>query len=572
MTLACTPSLTFADLLAGFARQHPRLIALYFVLLLLIPIKDVGTTHFFGRIIQAIKDRATEQLRPLTIALLALIAVFSAVGFLNAYLETRLGAQFEHHVRDRMLRELLDMQSTHFTELETGQITQRSGQVPITIFNLVSLWRDLVVPRLLVMLAILLYLGYHRPRLALTLGLATVAVGVFFLATIGACFRHMATREQTLQIIFKDLDDLFKNLLNVLNSNQQAHESERLARLHDTYKQHSMDGMFCSMRTHGVVAFLTYAALVYVAVRVFQTSQASGKDLGFLVTVLMLLSMYAGQLNSLYDGVKYLLVRWSTIQESLALFRRCRTVAASAAGPAPPPPPIPPTGFALRAIHFTYEQEGYAPRVTFRGLSLDLPAGVTTHLVGPIGSGKSTLLLLLMRYRLPSAGEIYLDGVPYRRIPPAQLRRRIGYVSQTPNVFNRSVYDNIVYAVAKPPTTRPPSKTQVAALLRDTLGLGAFLDGLPRGLDTLCGKNGAQLSGGQRQIITLLRVLLQDPDVLLLDEPTASIDPATKTKVLALIERIMRGKTVVMVTHDPELIKHATNTVRMSGDGRVLEA
>jgi len=156
---------------------------------------------------------------------------------------------------------------------------------------------------------------------------------------------------------------------------------------------------------------------------------------------------------------------------------------------------------------------------------------------------------------------MYLDGVPYAHIQAIDLRRRVGYVPQTPILFNRSIIDNILYGNVR------YTRNDVENIMK-FFGVYDEFANTEHGLDTNIGKNGSRLSGGQRQLIWCMRVLLYDPDILILDEPTASIDEKTKRVLHSMLNIIMQNKTVIMVTHDPFLEGIASRIVTIK-QGRV---
>jgi ABC-type bacteriocin/lantibiotic exporter with double-glycine peptidase domain len=191
------------------------------------------------------------------------------------------------------------------------------------------------------------------------------------------------------------------------------------------------------------------------------------------------------------------------------------------------------------------------------GVSLVVWPGERVAIVGPVGSGKSTLLKLVVKLNVPDSGEIYLDGRSYRELSASQVMRRVAYVPQTPALFNRSIYQNITYGV------RPaPDPAAVAALL-DRLELSDVFAGLEGGLEARVGKGGAKLSGGQRQVVACMRVLLQDPEIVALDEVTASLDAEMKRRLMRLFDVMFAGKTVLLVTHDPALLAFAERTINL---------
>jgi ATP-binding cassette subfamily C protein CydC len=177
------------------------------------------------------------------------------------------------------------------------------------------------------------------------------------------------------------------------------------------------------------------------------------------------------------------------------------------------------------------------------GLDLDLAPGRRIAVIGPSGAGKSTLAEVLFRFRDPDGGLVTLDGVDVAGVDPDDTRRHLSGVPQDPHVFAASVRDNLL--LARPSATDEDLWDVLARVrLADDVAV------LPDGLDTEVGAQGARLSGGMRQRLALARALLADPAVLVLDEPTAHLDPDTRDAVLDDVLAATAGRTVLLITHD----------------------
>ena len=218
---------------------------------------------------------------------------------------------------------------------------------------------------------------------------------------------------------------------------------------------------------------------------------------------------------------------------------------------------------SLRDLSFNYPGAAAdAPSLT--GLTFDVPAGQTVAIVGPSGAGKSTLLNLLMRFYDPTAGTLSLDGQDLRQWPLAALRQNVALVQQETFLFNESVGDNIRYG------HEHATDEQVIAAAR-AANAHNFITRLPEGYKTIAGERGVRLSGGQKQRISLARAFLSDPRVLLLDEPTSSVEPDSEAAIVAAIDRLMVGRTTVLTTHRPSLVSGAGLVVVIEG-GRLTHA
>ncbi|HEX4469654.1 MAG TPA: ATP-binding cassette domain-containing protein, partial [Gemmatimonadaceae bacterium] len=197
------------------------------------------------------------------------------------------------------------------------------------------------------------------------------------------------------------------------------------------------------------------------------------------------------------------------------------------------------------------------------GLTLDIAAGQCVAIVGPSGVGKSTIADLLVRHFDPESGRVLLDGHDLRRLCLADVRRLVAVVDQDPFILNASLLENIRYARPNATDAEVRSAARAAALER-------MIDRIPAGLETTAGERGRALSAGERQRLSIARALLADPKVLVLDEATGSLDPAAEALVVSGYERVMAGRTTILVTHRLDVARRADFIVVLR-DGRVAE-
>jgi len=200
--------------------------------------------------------------------------------------------------------------------------------------------------------------------------------------------------------------------------------------------------------------------------------------------------------------------------------------------------------FEFRNASFIYEESQHG----LHGLSFHVPAGTRVGVVGATGAGKTTLLNLLMRFYDPSEGAVFLDGIDIRKYRIADLRRQFGVVLQEPVLFAASVAENIAYG-------RPNATDEEIIAAAKAAASHEFISDLPDGYDTQVGERGSRLSGGERQRISLARAFLRDSPILILDEPTSSVDIHTEAAIMEATEKLMAGRTTFMIAHRLNTLK-----------------
>jgi ABC-type multidrug transport system fused ATPase/permease subunit len=215
-------------------------------------------------------------------------------------------------------------------------------------------------------------------------------------------------------------------------------------------------------------------------------------------------------------------------------------------------------------VHFNHVRFAYpsGPEV-LTDVDLEIPARTRVAVVGETGSGKTTFAKLLTRLMDPTAGGVYLSGVPLADVRFASLRRRVVLVPQDGFLFDDTIAANVRFA-------RPDISDDDLALAFTELGLGDWVDALPAGLATQVGERGEALSVGERQLVALVRAYVADPDLLVLDEATSAVDPATEVRLQRTLDAVTRGRTTVAIAHRLSTAEGA-DEVLVFDRGRVVQ-
>ena len=279
-------------------------------------------------------------------------------------------------------------------------------------------------------------------------------------------------------------------------------------------------------------------------------------SLGTVVAFVLLLA-------SLFDPVQQLSQLYNTLQSAAAALHKLFAIidAVPDVDESPNPIALPSAGdVVVDGITFSYTG---AARPALNNVSLVLEAGTRLALVGPTGAGKSTLAKLMARLYDPQSGSVQFGGVDLRRASMDDLRRRIVVIPQEGFLFDGTVRDNLL--IAKPDAT----EFELLAAL-DKIGLRERFEALPEGLDTEVRERGSRLSAGERQLVALSRAALIDPAVLVLDEATSNLDPGTEMLVEAALEKLMTGRSVIVVAHRLSTVQRA-DKIAVVADAHISE-
>ena len=366
--------------------------------------------------------------------------------------------------------------------------------------------------------------------------------------------RRARERWQALAVLANHFLDVVRGLPTLRAFNRAEAQADRIAEVSDDYRRTTMGTLRVAFLSGAILELAATLGIALVAVVV--GVRLAEDHLGFepALTVLVLAP-------ELYLPLRNLAAQWHASADGAAVAERMLdlsevdAVAGSAVSPSP----------ALELIRFERVSFRYPARDVdvVHGVDLEVRPGETVALVGPSGGGKTTLLSLLLRFAEPTSGRVLVGDRDLSAVDPVAWRRLTAYVPQRPTLFRGTAADNV--RLGDP--TASPERVRMAI---DLAGAHDFLTALPDGQETVLGDGGRVLSTGERRRIALARAFLRDAPLVLLDEPTADLDPENAAAVADAIERLRAGRTVVLVAHRLELVARADRIVRIDR-GRAAE-
>ncbi|MCO1658422.1 ABC transporter ATP-binding protein [Pseudonocardia humida] len=395
--------------------------------------------------------------------------------------------------------------------------------------------------------------------------LAAVVIGGFVpLVVLTRWFQRRSrasyrrTRTSVARLIVHFVESM--NGIRAVQAFRRERRSEQIMRgLGGAYRDANAEAFVAAawyLGTLRAVGNLTLAAVLLLgAVRVADGALALGSLTAFLL-----------YLRRFYDPLDQLAQFFNSYQSAAAALEKIASVLDTPIGVPEPAAPVAlprPTRGALEFDHVVFAYRRAADRTVLPEFDLSIPAGQTLALVGATGAGKSTLAKLAARYYDPTGGAVRLDGVDLRDVADADLRRAMVMVTQEAFLFSGTVADNIAMG-------RPGASREEVVAAADLVGARAFVEALPEGFDTDVRKRGGRLSAGQRQLVSLARVVLADPAVVLLDEATSSLDIPSERAVQAALETVLADRTALIIAHRLSTVLIADRVLVLE-DGRVVQ-
>jgi ABC-type multidrug transport system fused ATPase/permease subunit len=559
--VAVAPAIPLPDLLRRFwpdLRPYRRLLAVLLLLIALGPAIDAATIGLYGLLIdRVLVPRDFGPFAGIALAYLGLTLLDGVVSGADGYLSAWVGERFLLDLRTRLFAHLQDLPLRFFEQQPLGDVVARlTGDAAETEYLLLSGPLDAAAHllRIAIFTVALLSLSWRLAALALVVAPVFWAAARVFAARMTPAARDQRRRSGGIGAV---AEERLANAPLVQAYNRQQTEIDR-------FRLEAFGALAAELalaRLGAVMSPLTNliqigGVLTIVGAGTWQLTRGE-LTLGALLA-------FVAYLNQLYDPVHGLSHVMTSVAAAAAGAERVVEALDQPGADQPrrdAAPVIPAQGaIAFEAVALRYPG---AERDTLRDISLRVAPGQTIAIVGASGAGKSTLIKLLLRFAAPSRGRILFAGDNLGELDVAAVREQMAVVLQETLAFDGTIRENIAYG------RLGATDDQIERAAR-AAGVHEAVMAMPEGYETRTGPRGLRLSRGQRQRVAIARAMLRDAPILILDEPTTGLDAAAAARLLAPLRRLMRGRTTIVVSHDPRVVREADRIVVLD-DGRIVE-
>ena len=485
--------------------------------------------------------------------LLAIYSVNAGLMAVVTYWGHVLGINIETEMRARAFDHLQKLSFRFYDEQKTGHLVARVTKDLEEVGEVAHHGpEDLFIAVMTFAGAFALMAWIHLPLALLTAAIVPLVIGVAARYG-GRMTRNWQEQFRRVGAFNARLEENIGGIRVVKAFANEQHERGLFASDNAQYRTTKLD----AYRNMAAALSINYLGmrLVQIAVMLAGTFFVvrHGLSVGGFIGFLLLVGVFYRPIDKLNAVIE-------TYPKGIAGFRRYQALLATAPDIVDAPGAV--DAPALRGdIRFEAVWFGYAPgRAVLRGIDLEVAAGETVAFVGPSGAGKTTLLSLLPRFYELDAGRIVIDGMDIRAMTQASLRRRIGIVQQDVFLFAGTIRDNIAYGrldATEGEIVAAAGRARLSELIAD----------LPAGLDTPIGERGVKLSGGQKQRLSIARIFLKNPPILILDEATSALDTETERAIQASLAELARGRTSLVIAHRLATIRGADRIVVVTQDG-----
>jgi ATP-binding cassette subfamily B protein len=535
-----------------FIRPYRGMMAAALSALLVATVAMLALPLALRRVIDVLAAKDAGTTNRIFIGFLAAAVVLAVFGALRFYLVTWLGERVIADLRAAVYRNVIRMDPLFYETTRVGEILSRLTTDTTLVQAISGVNLSIILRSTLSLIGALVLLALTSAKLMGAI-LVLLPVVVVPLIVIGRRVRGLSRASQDR---IADTSGLAGETLNAIQTVQaftlEDLQSERYRRAVEVSFSTAIRRTRARAALTGLGLGLVFAAITFVlwlgAHQVLAGTMTGGQLAQFL--------LYAGFVGTSAAALSEM---WGEVQRAAGAMERIQELLQARPSITAPPRPLELPARVRGAIRFDNVSFHYPSRpqsAALANFSVDVMPGETVAFVGPSGAGKSTTFQLLLRFYDPESGRVLIDDRRLSDLRPEDIRAQIGLVPQDTVLFGASARENILYG--RPSATDAQVEAAAVAAAADE-----FLSKLPQGYDTFLGERGTRLSGGQRQRIALARAILKDPPILLLDEATSSLDAESERLVQQALEKLMRGRTTIIIAHRLATVLKADRIVVM---------
>jgi ATP-binding cassette, subfamily B, bacterial len=486
--------------------------------------------------------------------MLGVVVVMALATYARFYFVSWIGERVTADLRRAVFDHLLSLPPGYFEVMRTGEVISRLTNDTTMLETVIGSSASMAIRNALLMVGGLVMLALTSGKLTLLVlvGVPVVLVPIIF---FGRRVRKLSRSTQDrVGEVGAYVDEALHEIRTVQAYGHEAEDRQQFgARVEQAFGTALQRIRQRSLLVAAVIllVFGSVGVILWIGGHDVVAGRITAGQLSAFVFYAVVVAGAAGTISEVMGDLQRAAGATERLFELLAIEPAIRAPAHPVALPVP-------VRGTVNLTDVTFHYPSRPDTAALHEFSLDVGAGEKVALVGPSGAGKTTVFQLLLRFYDPQAGTVCVDGIDARRVDPAALRDRMALVPQDPVIFAASVTDNVRYG-------RPEATIEQVRAACEAAFATEFIDKLPERFDSFLGERGVRLSGGQRQRLAIARAILADRPILLLDEATSALDAESERMVQLALERLMAGRTVIIIAHRLATIRHSDRIAVIDG-------
>lgn len=535
-----------------YLMQNKVLFGMYCLLLFTYPLHRVVLPKYYGKVISALSHGMNQTFSNHVKWLLGIYILIQILYAIFHKVQGMLIPMFSEFSIQRIFSNLLQNKKLNYENLEVGEILAKIIKAPNIIHKYLDLLRTIIFSQIIVLMATLVH--YHSISNTVMYTFLFLVFGIVVLQyiTYHVTMDVEIQREKEKDSIYQHFQDLLNNLISVVICKHEPFEKKYL---HEKFKPYvnifykSLNLNFILRIIFAIFNVVAFILLNYMLYKEYIKKTITKEQFisSFIVTysILQLFSeanysirLVVDMYSQVKDMENYFNDKSDT-DEKMQLVKEDKSFSKG--------------GITFQNVTYQYEENSefkgkYA--YALKDVNLHIKENENVAIVGQIGSGKSTLVKLLLKFFEPTQGDIYIDGVNLKEISRDELYDHVFYIPQKPKLLNRTLYENIVYGFDVKEENKQENIEKIKFILDKMKIEDNIIDIFLEKMDQELGNDGIKLSGGQRQMVWIIRAMLRNPSIVIFDEPTSALDKNNKENILNIIRQIGKERTILIISHD----------------------
>jgi len=515
------------------------------MLLLVYPLQKVVLPKYYGKVLSNLQDGSDK--KKFVESAKILLIIYAAVQIIHAIYQKVQGhliPKFSEFSMNRIFSSLLKNDNEDFENMKVGEILAKVSKVPTMLYRYLDLLKSVVFSQLIVFVTCAFHYYQVSPPTLLAFLLCGFGVILLQFITYKMTMNIEMKREREQDQIYQHLQDVLENLISIIVCKSEEYEKSKLSEIFVSFTKTFDRVLNINFIMRVIFSFFnifSFGFLNYVLYKEYLNKNIGKEHFisSFIITysVLTLFSDAAYSVRMLVDMT-------SQVEDmerffNNTIFKKKRNLYEDQK--------MIDGDIIFKNINHTYSQDGIE-HTALKNVNLVIRQNENIALTGHIGSGKSTLIRTLLKLTVPTSGTVTVGGVNIDNISKEELYSKIFYIPQRPKLLNRTLYENITYGLENNDKKKTLAKI---GHIMDFMKLDEITKSTFREkMDESIGIGGARLSGGQRQMVWIIRAMLRNSSVIIMDEPTSSLDKINKQRIYNIIEEIGTQKTIIVISHD----------------------
>lgn len=538
--------------LIEYLKDHKWTFFVFCLLLTTYPLQRITIPKYYGKVIASLNKGENHSFVQNVKGLILFYIIVQIFSALIHKVQGLLVPNFLEFSIQRIFSNLLNNKKLNYENLEVGEILAKIIKVPNIIYKYLDLLRHVVFSQIFILIAALLHYKNVSNTMLFTFIFLVIGVGILQIITYKHTMSIEIEREKNKDNIYQHFQDLLNNLISVIICKHETYEKQYLHQkfipfIEIFYKSLNLNFIYrVIFSCFNVVSFMLLNYLLYKEYK----SKAISKEQflsSFIITYSVLQLFYDANysVRSIVDMYSQVRDMEMYFNEKSKLDQNMDTHEET-------------KSFTNGEITFKNVSYQYEENTEFNGkyayalknVDFTIQQNENVAIVGQIGSGKSTLVKILLKFFEPTNGEVFINNVNLKHISRDELYDHVFYIPQKPRLLNRTLYENIMYGFDIKEEEKESNIQKIKDIMKSMHIEQNIVDIFMEKMEQPLGNDGIKLSGGQRQMVWIIRALLRNPSIVIFDEPTSALDKQNKETIVQVIKEIGKNKTVIIISHD----------------------